>query len=119
MGMEAIMVPVVEQAATQVVDNTVRNALLIGGGIVLVGAATAAVVYFARKPQDTAITKLADKAASLVCADLDEVETLRAAAINKALAGARAEAAKAHPHELLDNPMASLVALTALNNNKG
>lgn len=118
MSLEQALVPVIVQETTsQVVDHTVRNALLIAGGVLLVGGVTAGIVWVATRPKDTAITKLADKAATLVCTELDEVEALRAAAINKSLAGARAEAAKAHPHELLDNPMASLVALTALNKN--
>lgn len=118
MSMEQALVPVIVQETTsQVVDHTVRNACLVAGGIILVGAATAGIVWIATREKNTAVSALANKAATLACAELDEVEKLRAAAVSNATATARAEAAKKHPHALLDDPMSALVALTAINKN--
>jgi hypothetical protein len=109
---QAILVPV--EAA---VDNTLRNTLIIAGSVVLVGACAAAAYMYANRDRNSELTKVENLLASTMLADLAEITEARNAAAKKAMSGALAEARKAHPHPLLDNPVETIAAFREVRKN--
>lgn len=118
MSMEQAILPVViEQSAAPLFSEATKTALIVAGGIVLVGAAAAAAYMYVNRDKNPELTKVENLLAATLVADLAEVTEARSAAAKKAMSGAMAEARKAHPHPMLDNPIATIAAFKEISKN--
>jgi hypothetical protein len=110
---QAILPVVIEQSAAPLFSEGVKTALIVAGGIVVVGACAAAAYMYVNRDKNPAVTEAQNLVAASLVQQLAEVSELRAAAMKKALAPALAAARKEYPNELLDNPLAALAAFNA------
>jgi hypothetical protein len=115
--MEAIVVPVVEQVSAPLFSEATKTALIVAGGIVLVGAAAATAYYLVNRDKNPELTKVESALAASLLNDINEVTAARALAAQKGMSAVIAEARKQNPSDLLDNPIAALAAFREIRKN--